>query len=558
MTSRSRRRAWTRGAVLAGAGAGAGALVLGLLPTSAASAAPAPATPAVFSYIDVSTGTAPNSNSVLLAADATGTLNLTTLAGGLQTSGYDVSQDGSTTLVGARTGAPTDNPYDSTFGLVRVHRDPTTLAVTSTLLSVFWNANPVLSADGSKAFWFHGQTLYQYDAATGATTPIGAFAPAAGETVTRIAVSNDGSRVALIYTNAAAKSARVLAAPTLAGTAAGSWGQFVYTGATQPSGNIFVWAGNEALVWSEYDSTAAAPVLSAVWATIPTDGTGVSQTQQAVPALNDAYDLRQDASGTWWFWKDDASVSPVVSSLWSIPSLLPVGPDAAVSVLVGPRTNGPTTYRYVPSAATPPALTPVANPAAAHPFLTLSASSATYGKRVGYDAHSYYGAPPNAAFANATAAEVDRGQLLRSFDGVHFTPLLTTSGAHPVVIGKSYYNAYTPALTRNTWFRWVYPGDAFTAAGTSTTRLVKVPAVVSAKVTASGASRIVNGATTRKVAGTAVLLRLVGKRLVKVAVAAITAKGVYTFGKRPLARGTYRVVTVADRYWASGFKVLAV
>ena len=554
MTSRSSRRTWTRDAVLAGAGA----LVVGLLPTSTASADALPATPAVFSYIDASTGTAPATNRVLSAADATGALALTTLAGGLQTSGYDVSQDGSTTLVAARTGAPDANAYDSSFGLVRVHRDPSTLAVSSTLLSVFWNANPVLSADGSKALWFYGSTLYQYDAATGATTAIGGFAPAAGEVVTRIAVSNDGSKLAVLYTNAAAKSARVVAAPTLTGPAGGSGGQFVYTGATQPSGNIFVWAGNGYLVWSEYDSTATAPVLNCVWAAIPGDGTSVAQTQQSAPALSDGYDLRQDASGFWWFWKDDTSIAPAVSNLWSIPSTLPVDTTALAPVLVGPRTNGPTTYRYVPSAVTPPALQPVANPAAAHPYLFLSASTATYGKRVGYDAHNFYGAPPNAAFANATASEVDRGQLLRSFDGVHFTPLLTTSGASPVVIGKSYYNAYTPALTRNTWFRWVYPGDAFTSAGASATRVVKVPAVVSAKVKASGASRIVAGGSTRRVAGTAILYRVVGKKLVKVAAAVITAKGAYTFGKRKLAAGSYRVVTVADRYWATGFKAVKI
>jgi len=554
MTSGSSRRTWTRSGVLVGACA----LVVGLLPTSTAAANVLPATPAVFSYIDASTGAAPATNRVLSAADATGALNLSTLAGGVQTSGYDVSQDGSTALVAARTGAPNANPYDSTFGLVRVHRDPSTLAVTSTLLSVFWTANPVLSADGSKAFWFVGSTLYQYDAGTGATSAIGAFAPAAGEMVTRIAVSGDGSKLAVIYTKAATRSARVVAAPTLTGPAGGSWGQFVYTGATQPSGNIFVWAGNGDLVWSEYDSTAASPVLNGVWAAIPGDGTSVAQTQQSVPALTDAYDLRQDASGTWWFWKDDTSVSPAVSNLWSIPSALPVDTTAAPPVLVGPRADGPTTYRYVPSAVTPPALQTVANPAAAHPFLALSASTATYGKRVGYDAHNYYGAPPNAAFANATASEVDRGQLQRSVDGVHFSPLLTTSGASPVVIGRSYYNAYTPALTRNTWFRWVYPGDVFTAAGTSATRVVKVAAVLSARVQVSGASRIVAGGTTRRVAGTVILYRVVGKKLVKVAAAVVTAKGVYSFGKRKLAAGSYRVVTVADRYWASGFTVVTV
>ncbi len=198
----------------------------------------------------------------------------------------------------------------------------------------------------------------------------------------------------------------------------------------------------------------------------------------------------------------------------------------------------------------------MANPAGAHPYLGLSASVVAYGRKVAYSVHNYYGGVPGTSYAWNRAAEVDRGYLQRSIDGVHWSTATATSGARPIVIGSSYYNAYyAKALTRNTWFRWYYPGDAFTARGTSSTRVVKVVPVVSARVAVNGRSRIVYGGASR-IGGAVVLYRKVGSRMVKVGVAAISSKGLYTFGKRLLPRGTYRVVTVADRYWASGYKVL--
>ena len=544
MTSRSSRRSWTHGAVLAVAGA----LATSLLPASAASAS----APPVFSYVGTS-GAAAAPNRTLAVADVLGAGPHALTPAGYQVYGYDVAPDGDIALVAARTGTPTTDAYDSTFGLVLLRRDPGTQAVSSILLSVFWDANPVLAGNGTKAFWFYHGTLYEYDAAAGGLQPaITAFAPAAGETVARLAISSDGSRAAVMYTDATARTARVLAAPVATGRSAGSYAEIGYgPGGTQPSNSTFVWDGADTLVWAEYDSAVAGAPTNGVSVTLPTDGSTV-RTVTPRPTLNGFYDLRQDASGTWWTWKDDTSVTPAATSAYSL-----ADPLVDTPIPVGaPRTDGATTYRYAPSTNLPPALQPVVNPAAAHPSLALSAAVVAYGRKVAYSAYNYYGGLPGLSYAASRAAEVDRGYLQRSIDGVHWSTAAATSGAHPVIIGSRYYNAYyAKALTRNTWFRWLFPGDAFTKRGMSATRLVKVVPVVSARVAVSGRSRIVYGAASR-VGGAVVLYRKVGTRMVKVGVAAISAKGAYSFGKRLLPRGAYRLVTVADRYWASGYKVL--
>lgn len=539
MTSRS--SSWTRGAVLATAGA----LAVALLPAAAASAT---TPPPAFSYLS-STGAAASPNLALATGDATGAGSSALTPAGVQVYGYDVSPDGNTTLVAARTGAPTTNAYDSTFGLAVVRRDPGTGSSSSALLSVFWDANPVLASNGTKAFWFYRGTLYEWDAAAGGLQPARTgFAPAPGEVVTRLAVSGDGSHVAVLYTNATARTARVLAAPLATGASAGNLARISYgPGGIQPSSNTFVWDGADTLVWSQYDSAVPGAATSTVSVTLPTDGS-TATTATPRPALNGFYDLRQDVNGAWWTWNDSAS-GTVLSSVGD--PLVDTPVQAAA-----PRGDGASTYRYTPSAASPPALQPVVNPAGSHAYLKMSASVVAYGRKVAYSAYNYYGGLPGTSYAWNRAAEVDRGYLQRSIDGVHWYTATTTSGAHPIVIGSSYYNAYyAKVLTRNTWFRWLYPGDLFTARGTSSTRLVKVVPVVSARVAVSGRSRIVYGAASR-VGGAVVLYRKAGTRLVKVGVAAISSKGVYTFGKRALPRGSYRIVTVADRYWASGYKIL--
>jgi hypothetical protein len=547
MTSRNTRRTRTQAAVLATAGA----LALALLPASTASASITPTPPASFAYIG--SAVAANPNRALMAADATGAGASALTLPGYQTYSYDVSPDGNTTLVAARTGVPATNRYDSTYGLVLVRRDPASGAVTSTLLSVFWDANPVLANDGAQAFWLSHGVLYEYDAATGLRPGIGGFAPRSGETVTRLAVSSDGSHAAVMYANAAAKTARVLAAPVATGTTAGNYAAIPYGPAgIQPSADTFVWRGADTLIWSEYDSAVAGAPMSAVSATLPTDGSSVTVATPQ-PTLNGFYDLRQDVNGAWWAWKDDTSVTPTVTNLYAADDAALVGATATAPVLVGPRSDGTTTFRYTPAAATPPALQRVVNPAAAHPFFSMSATTVSYGGRAAYDSHNFYGGVPGAAYSAATAAEVDRGWLQRSYDGVHWANVAVTSGARPIVIGTRWFVGFTPPVARNTVFRWYFTGDTFTAAGYARPLLVRCAPIVTVRVASSGGYRTIYGAATR-IGGTALLYRYYRGAWHLLQRVGMTSRGTFSFGRKARPRGTYKVVTVADAGWVAGVR----
>ena len=60
---------------------------------------------------------------------------------------YDASQDGNTVIMGVKTNAAQTDEYDHTYGLVLVRRSAG--AVTSTVLTNYWDSEPVVSADGS-------------------------------------------------------------------------------------------------------------------------------------------------------------------------------------------------------------------------------------------------------------------------------------------------------------------------------------------------------------------------------------------------------------------------
>ena len=84
---------------------------------------------------------------------------------------------------------------------------------------------------------------------------------------------------------------------------------------------------------------------------------------------------------------------------------------------------------------------------------------------------------------------------------------------------------------------------------------VGVAPVITARVAKSGSKRIVSGTATRR-AGTALLQRKVGTTYVTVATTRLTNAGAFTFGKRSLVRGTYRVVAVGDASWLTGYRAL--
>ena len=114
-------------------------------------------------------------------------------------------------------------------------------------------------------------------------------------------------------------------------------------------------------------------------------------------------------------------------------------------------------------------------------------------------------------------------------------------------------NGRTQALTRNTYFRFVFAGDAFAAPATSSSELVVVSPTITAKAKKKGSKRIVSGTVKRS--GGKVLLYKGSKKL---ASASIGSTGAFKFKARKLAKGSYTLKVAADASWASSSKKLKV
>lgn len=542
-------------------GVAVAAVAVALTPTGAhAGAAPDP----VFAYIDVSAAPArqlsvANLDGSQITSPATVPFALT--PSGYQAYSYDVSADGSTLLLALRRGAPTAHVLDSTFALALVHREGD--AVTTRVIANQWDANPVLSADGRTVWWLgFGRTGYEvpvwrYDIADW-TQPgtrqwlgdINFRLANLDQKVLRFAVSPDGRRGATLvgqFTSTGALTGTWVRASTLGVIGSGGFAKKYGTSTTQADDTSFVWTTNNQLLFDQIGPGGIDNVL----AEVPENST-FATTTTSVPALHGFYDIRQLA-GTWWMWKEIGPAGASASSVGSTTDLLAPPAD---NTLV-PRSNGSTTFRYVPTAAAPPALTTAAEPMTSHPGLSVGAAVAAYGSKVGYYASSVYGLDPETGAQLASASfgsdTVFRGILQTSIDGVAFRNTASTTGSRLVRVGTKVFSGYTPALARNTWVRWYYPGDMVTTAATSRVLLVKVVPRVAVSVKRSGTSTTVTGTATRH-RGTAWLQRNVGGRWTTVATATLTYAGGYSFGTRVLARGTYRVLVLADRYWAAGYR----
>jgi hypothetical protein len=188
--------------------------------------------------------------------------------------------------------------------------------------------------------------------------------------------------------------------------------------------------------------------------------------------------------------------------------------------------------------------------AAVQPHLDLSAALVKTGGRPVFASYAFYLKPVGAQTWAADSGVTQRGVIQFSIDAGkswHLLGATTSRNVVPWPTGGPDGNGRTQALTRNTWFRWTVPADVFVGTATTSPRLVRVSPTVKAKIVKSGSKRTVAG-TVARIGGTAVLY----KGTKKIASVKISAKGVYSFGKRVLSRGTYRVVTLADTSWAAG------
>lgn len=528
------------------------AVAVALTPSGAqAGAAPDP----VFTYIDVSADpvwqlSVANADGSQITTPTTVPFGLT--PSGYQSYGYDVSEDGSTVLVQMRRGAPTAYVRDSTFGLVLVHREGDT--ITSWVLSSGWVSNPVLSADGMSAWWLdenaagkvtlwkHTQTDWTSQGSTGAVDSVNFLNTDPAQEPIWLDVSPDGTKAAVLsgeFTSTGVTRTQVRAA-TIGDASGGRIAQSYGTSATQAVSASFVWLSDSQLLYTVEGPSG----LNSLAATLPPSGVGPTPT--VVLALKGFYDLHRYGA-SWYMWKEVGAAGAEQSAMGS--SADPLSPPADDAL--APRSNGRGTIRYIPTATAPPSLVAAVDPMPTMAQLKVYAAHglAAYGTKVGYYSWATY--QRTATYAGI----VFRGILQTSYDGVTFRNAISTSGARPVRVGGATYLGYTPVLARNTWFRWYYPGDLFTSPSYSEVSRVYVTPRVAVSLARSGTSTTVKGAATRH-RGTAQLQRLVGGRWTTVATTTLTYAGAYSFGARRLAAGSYyRVLTLADRYWAVGLKV---
>lgn len=474
--------------------------------------------------------------------------------------GYDVSQDGRTWVAALRTGDGSTDNADAVYGLVLVHDLGGGNRVTRVIASLYdLSPAPVINAAGTKVWWMAGGDIYSYTVKPGDWAAAGTiarvstkFRPAAGEVAAGMAISPGGTRVAVVYQKNDGTSRIRATGLSWNGTSPST---IPYYGKLKTDPNAFI-SGDVVFV---SDSTVLYQTTNND-SSITTSFTGTLATPSGSETNVDAqvdgrYRIRKDAADEWWMWKDTGS-SPVVSSY--IKAANPLAPGS-------PSSNsfplGDTTTSYAPVANAPARISVARNAATANAQLYMSGTVVGYNKRLAYLSYASYLAPLPGQTASADAFAVFQGKLQYSTNPFASTPVwneVTTSGANFIGWGTypaGSFNGTTPYLTRNTWFRWVYPGTNALVKKDTTNGTIKVrvrPDITISKLRSGSATKVYGKVT--RVGGSAQLQRSSGGSWVTVGNATITSTGTYSFGYRTLRSGTYRVVSVETTYWASNAK----
>jgi hypothetical protein len=469
-----------------------------------------------------------------------GTTSIALTPSGYRGYALDVSDDGHAYVVGLGRPDAVRSGWDRSYGLVLVSRETDT--TTTRILTNSWD-DAAISSDGTTVWWLVEGALWRYSAGVSELVDPTTFVPPQGWTTWDFVVSPDGSRAAVTYRPVSGVGGRVVAADMANGT---SVPYVRYQSAYNVSSGQVVWADATDLLFATTNGS------SSTWYDAQPSLDGSSGVVLADPALRSALGpvyLVTRLGSDWWGWRDVGEVTEyaVVPDLTSF--------STAVWTA---RTDGLTSTYYRPSTGAPPVMTTPINRPTTHPYLSLSASATTYGKRLVYLSWAEYLVPlPGQTLAD-DYAEVDRGLLQMSTNaGSSWSNVGWTSWANPVPWPPNTRysgNGYTPILKRTTWFRWSYPGDMLTLPSTSVVRKVVVsPTITVSKIRSSAGTTKVYGKVTR-IGGTIQLWRWTGSSWVRVATVSISSAGAYSFGYRSLRRGTYKVVVPATTYWGAATK----
>ena len=545
-------------AAAVGAGVAAALLLTTAIPASALPGDP------VVSYVDM--GGYPATSAVLTSSALDGTGTKTSLASGINTQAYSVSDDGNTVAISGWAGAYSAPDSDITFGTVVTHR--TGLNTQTQIVSSQYLANPVVSPDGAYV-WFLNYiysagsstptlALYRFTVADHSMTRLALssdFQPstASGSEPVRLAVAPNGTNFAIVYQSHGANGgainpSRILAAGATVGKGGNYFEYKQITGDSSAlSSSSLAWADDSTtLTYSTFDTSTGDLTNSSVAVTSP----------NATPnggSLASWYDISR-YNNAWWMWKDDVSdpQSPFSS----------YGSSSDPSPLVAPTTL--TTWQgsfdvrsFRLSATTPAIMTTPNNRPLAHADLILNASSVGYNKTTQYVSFNDYMVPISGQVFDYNYSETQQGVLESSPDGKTYKALRTTSGAHPVSAGGYTWTGVLPAVTRTLFYRWHFLGNTLASAGYSPVSKVVMIPTVSATIKKVGTKRTITGTATR-VNGSVTLYKVVGSKATKVVTKPISAKGAYSFGTLSLASGTYRISTVADGYAGVGSKTFKI
>jgi hypothetical protein len=467
----------------------------------------------------------------------------------IETSGYSVSQDGSTFVAIQAAG---------TFESVATRDATTALVMTrngeSREISTYCDLAPVIAPDGSSAWFISNGDLYRYDWATSTTTQLTTGTPfAVGHgpdafmAPQSMAVLPEPSEIEVVwasFNSSGSKTGSAVRVLSYAAARATLVWQSTLFGPSGPSisENFRPFAINRGGDTPVYEFYFAACPTSAcdTWTVAKWSGATAPDGYIAVPGFDNTYDLRP--LGTLWYvWKDSGSGASMTSS-YATTSDLTVPPTTW-----HPRIDGAHTFSYQPSLVQPQAATTISNPSGVQGHVYVATPSVFSGSRVVYVGFGLYLHRVGPQTFAKDAAEIDRGTVQYSFDGKNFRKLAATTGANLIPwpgLSGVYGNGRTPVLNRNTWLRWVYAGDAFTKATVSPATEVFVSPTFKVKVATRGGQRVVSGRATRF--GGPVSLYKGSKKL---ATTTISKVGTFSFKPRSLPKGVYRLVTGRDKYW---------
>jgi hypothetical protein len=495
------------------------------------------------------------------ALDGSGAATLLTLES-VNTSRFSISTDGNTVAVSGNGGPLFAPAGDRTYGILVAHRTGHTTETRQ--IATRWQADPVVSPDGAYVYfldWIYSPTsktsqlaLYKYNVVSHTTGRIAlhsSFQPntATGTDPDALAVSPDGSEIAIVYRSYDAQGnpvnpSRMLAGQPSLGTLAPDF-EWMETDTTTTTPVLSTYS----LAWSEDNATIAyaevAPSDNTITNFFGTIGEGVGP-----GTLLDYYNITRFDSA-WWMWKDlDTSSTAFATITDSIPTMGP----SSTTPWVGNFNVG----RFRLSSSKPAVIGQPTNRPATDAFLVLSNTKSNYNRRLAYDAAgAYFIAQPGQSTIN-DADYTQRGVLEYSYDKKTFKTLLTTTAANRVTVGGETWLAYTPPITRTVHYRWRFLGSAFAAPSKySTVASVTMIPTVFTTVKKVGAKRKIVGTATR-VGGSVTLYKVVGTKLTKVSTKTMNSKGQFNFGTIYLKAGTYRISTVLDTYAGVGSKTFTV